>query len=69
MNFYYDPILGLQYTGYTEFFVSVDMSKIKENINVENFIRKWKEYKNTFGISISNSVEEYSYQKITEYYL
>lgn len=41
MNFYYHPILGLQYSSLEEIFV-IDMRDLPEGVNLKTFIKNFK---------------------------
>jgi hypothetical protein len=43
MNFYYDPIRGLQYTNLGELFL-IDLNVIPNDFNVEKFIKEWQKW-------------------------
>jgi hypothetical protein len=43
MNFYYDPILGLQY-DYLEELFSIDLIWIPKDLNLEEFIKEWRRF-------------------------
>lgn len=67
MNFYYDPILGLQYNYLGELFI-IDLNCIPQDINLEEFIKEWKK-----SASVSITPIQYSsveiIGRITEYRL
>jgi hypothetical protein len=48
MNFYYDPILGLQYTAF-EMFIEFDLKYIPSNLAIEKFITEWYKVKLDVG--------------------
>lgn len=58
MELIYDAIFGLSYNNIGSFY-SIDLCKIPENINVEDFLIKWKEA-SQLGICLSDAVEEFS---------
>lgn len=43
MNFYYDPILGLRYDYLGELFI-IDLKYIPKDIDLDEFIKKWKKF-------------------------
>ena len=43
MNFYYDPILGLQYDCLGELFI-IDLERIPQDLNLYEFIKEWKKF-------------------------
>jgi hypothetical protein len=42
MNFYYDPILGLQY-DFLGVNIMVDINSLPEDFKAEEFLEKWKQ--------------------------
>lgn len=66
MNFYYDSILGLQYTCLGETFI-IDIEVIPKFIDIKGFLENWKEMMYCKGIESSNGVE--CFLKITDYKL
>lgn len=66
MNFYYHPILGLQYTGLAPIF-EIDLCVIPEDLNIEEFIKKWKYYNDNKGLMFTDGVHIHS--EITNYNL
>ena len=55
MNFYYDPILGLQYDYLGELFI-IDLNCIPQNIEFD--IEMWMKYIKQIGIQILESCSE-----------
>ena len=49
MNFYYDPILGLQYTAFG-MFIEFDVTSLPNNLDTKDFIQRWQRWSN-IGIS------------------
>ena len=49
MNFYYDPILGLQYT-YLGDILQFDLIRLPKDLNVNKFIEDWKRLSSQIGI-------------------
>ena len=49
MNFYYDPILGLQY-DYLGDILQFDLISIPKDLNVNKFIEDWKHLSSQIGI-------------------
>ena len=67
MNFYYDPILGLQYDCLGELFI-IDLNCVPQNINLEEFIKECKKFASVGITPIQYSSVEIIGQ-ITEYRL
>lgn len=44
MNFYYDPIKGLQYEYLGEIII-LDIDQIPENFNAAEFLKEWQIYR------------------------
>ena len=65
MNFYYDPILGLQYTD-LGVYLEIDICTIPSDFNVEEFIKMWEYYSQETGILIGNVK---TWGEITDYNL
>ena len=65
MNFYYDPILGLQYTVLC-FMLIVDIKDIPKDLNLEEFYKKWHYFNEELGINLCNAQR---YFEITNYNL
>lgn len=59
MNFYYHPILGLQYTS-LGYFLEIDVCTIPEDLNIDEFITKWKYYNDTQGLMFTDGVHIHS---------
>lgn len=55
MNFYYDPIKGLQYDYLGELLI-VDIAQLSENINIKEFWEMWRESYN-MGFTTFTGVE------------
>lgn len=68
MNFYYHPILGLQYT-YLGNEIILDINCIPNDLKIDEFIHKWKEYASKTGISLVNPQAIEIRPIITEYKL
>lgn len=49
MNFYYDPILGLQYIYLGGLFI-FDLKNLPKDIDVEKFLEDWKYHSSQIGI-------------------
>ena len=59
MNFYYDPILGLEYTYLGET-IQFDIKSLPEDLNIEQFLEEWKRNCNIYlytGINFYPQVE------------
>ena len=70
MNFYYDPIMGLQYNDIPFSFYIIDINAIP--VDLEFDVKKWMKYINQIGIQFVepksvNRVE--IFQQITNYML
>ena len=67
MNFYYDPILGLQYNNIHIIFI-IDISAIPKNFNIEEFVQEW--LKQPCNLIFEKPKTEITYlEKITQYFL
>lgn len=67
MNFYYNPILGLQYNYLGEIII-FDLKNLPEDMCVEKFLEDWRYWSNQMGIlplELYSSVEIIG--QITEY--
>lgn len=53
MNFYYDPILGLQYASLETSYL-LDTAVVPDNLSTKEFIKKWDFYANTLGLVFSD---------------
>jgi len=47
MNFYYDPILGLQYTNLHPTII-LDIAVIPKDLDIKQFLKEWQESYNLF---------------------
>ena len=47
MNFYYDPILGLQYTATILYLIDLEM--LPEKTDIDNFLKEWQKFQNYLG--------------------
>jgi hypothetical protein len=59
MNFYYDPILGLQY-DYLGEIIQFDVESLPEDLNIQHFLEEWRRTYNIYldaGIRIYPEVE------------
>jgi|GEM_PF-5079102 len=68
MNFYYDPILGLQYTD-LGVYLEIDVCTIPSDFNIEEFIDTWKSYEQQGLMWIDSSIDCQPFIKITDYNL
>ena len=66
MNFYYDPILGLQYNNLGDY-ILLDLKVIPEDITVEKFLEECKFMHSQIEIQFYSCVEPIL--KITNYKL
>lgn len=67
MNFYYDPVLGLQYNSIRTIYI-IDISVIPKNFNIEKFIQEW--LKQSCKLTFEKTEPEIIYlEKITQYFL
>jgi hypothetical protein len=65
MNYYYDPILGLQYDFLGNWIV-IEIEALPKNLEFD--VTLWKKYTNQKGISLLNTKPE-ELVKITDYML
>lgn len=60
MNYYYDPILGLQYTAFGTF-IEFDVTSLPNNLETKDFIQQWQRWSNIGFLPIYySSVTTYS---------
>ena len=65
MNFYYDPILGLQYNYLGELFI-IDLANIPKDFTLDEFIKEWRRFESMSIMPIQYSSIEVVGQ-ITQY--
>ena len=67
MNFYYDPILGLQYTTTTLYLMDIEM--LPEKLDIDNFLKECQKFQTCLGFISSTHSGVEPILNITQNYI